>query len=291
MFLPKYYKQVLLWGAVAVLGAPPAGAQGADEPKPLVIFAGLDGDDEGGLGVKLGLDYGVGDETWLTVIGNYTSSSDQFADITTRSLSVGLEHSFGRFGISGDVSYWGDPDELDSTSFRGSFFYKAAGWRLALAAERRNVDVTFRFVNADDLRVQTTEDLEVDALGGRLSYSGDHPWSFHLGHTDYDYSRDPRLLNFLFRFSLLSASGLTLANSFLEYSNTAGVEYAFGDRAVFLELNADKGAVDELRIHTYSVGLLTPIAQRWDVEFRLGVADTEGLGSSPFGGVTFFLYR
>lgn len=302
MFSPRQLVRggmaLLIWSAAGLLGATPALAEakakaeaGAEvEPKPLVFFAGLAADRDGGEGVRLGIDYGVAEKTWVTAIGTYTHLSDELSDITTRSLGAGIEHSFGRFGVSGNVAYWGDPDEVDSTSFRSSLFYKGGPWRVALSGERREVDVTFRFTNADDIRVQRTEQLQVDALGGSVSYSGE-PWSVRLGHAGYEYSRDPRALNFLFRFSVLSASGLTLANSFLEYRSWAGLEYAFGDRGVFLELSADKGAVDELRTNTFMLGYYMPIAERWDMEFQLGVADTEVLGGAVFGGVTFFLFR
>ena len=265
-------------------------AQENEEPKPLVFFAGLAADRDGGLGVRTGIDYGIGEKTWLTAIGTYTDLSDEFYDISTRSLDVGIEHTFGRLGIAGNVSYWGDPDELDSTSLRGSVFYRAGQWRFAVSGEQRNVDVVFRFTNDSDVRVERTEELIVDALGGSIGYSGD-PWSVRLGHTSYDYSRNPQALNFLFRFSLLSASGLTLANSFLEYRTWTSLDYNFGDRGLMLELSSDKGAVDQLRTNTVMLGYYMPIANRWDMEFQLGLADTEVFGSALFGGVTFFLFR
>lgn len=292
MFSCERLNRALSIIVLALAAAPfPAPAQPFEPINPLVVSGGIQSDDEGSFGAYVGLDYGLTEKDWLTFTGGYTESADELADITTRFVGASLDHDFGRMSVTGGMEYWGDPDEIDSIDLSTSVSVKAGSWRLTAFGELRNVNVTFRFINVLGVLVDVTEDLEVMGIGGRVRYRGDGPWSLHLSHTDYDYSRDPRLLNFLFRFRLLSASALTIANGFFERSSATGVEYTFVNSSVFFNFNHDKGAVDLLETNTYSLGLVTPVAERWDIEVRAGVTETEDLDNSFFGGIGFYFYR
>ncbi len=286
-------RAVLTLWLIPAWAAAPAGAQPFELLNPLVVSGGVQSDDAGGVGTYLGLDYGLTEKDWLTLTASYTESADELADITTRFVGASLDHDFGRISVTGGMEYWGDPDEIDSIDLKASVSFEAGSWRITAFGERRNVNVTFRFINVLGVLVDRTEDLDVNGLGGRLRYRGEGPWSFHLSHTDYEYSRDPRLLNFLFRFRLLSASALTIANGFFERSSSTGVEYAFTDANTYLffNFNHDKGAVDQLETNTYSLGVVTPVADRWDIEVRAGITEADDLDDSFFGGIGFYFYR
>ena len=118
--------------------------------------------------------------------------------------------------------------------------------------------------------------------------------------TNADLSRVPvllrpavqqRLASAVNAVRFLSASSLTLANSLLAQSASAGFDYRFGERSLNIELAHDRGDVDDLDVNPVSAGRLFSAGAAADVEIRLGVSDADAFGTTVFGGISLFLYR
>ena len=276
---------------VGLATSPPLFAQD-DPPNPMVISGGVQLDDDGTTDVLLGLDYAAGERTWLSFYGGYTDASDDQVDVQFRTALFAIDHRFGKVGVTGAVEFWGDPDELDSTDLRGQLYFQNGGFRAAVISERRNIDVTARGMDLQDRPFERVNRFNADAIGGSLRYSGER-FTLYGSHLDYDYDFS-RLVDSVVDLIILrfvSESALTLANSFVDDSTTAGLDIEFANNIFNLEYSTYTGAVDKLDTYSFSSAMLFPVADRVDLEVRVGVSDSENLDSSFFGGITFFVYR
>ena len=79
-----------------------------------------------------------------------------------------------------------------------------------------------------------------------------------------------------------------MINNLIDDRFTGGLEYRFGLRSIDITAGQWQTAVDGSRIDSYSVGFLTPIGDRYDLEFRLSLDESDSYGRTT--AFSFFLY-
>lgn len=264
----------------------------ADEAasKVWLLSLGTQVDEDGSQGYGLGVDWGVTDSTWLSFYGGISRSPADRADVTTQALVLGLDQRVGPVGVTLGLESWGEPDELESRDLAGSVYLQGEGYRLALKGERRDIDITFTITGLEGDRLRRTTALTADGFGAQASFDVAERWRFSLDGMSFDYSRNLAVLPRLQVFDFLASSALTLANSFIDVEWGAGLEYDQGGRAFGLQWRETRSAVDNSALRSLSGSALLPVADRWDLEFSVGISDAEELDSALFGGVYLFFY-
>ena len=230
-------------------------------------------------------DFGIGDDTWLSATIGSTETDGPLGGFETSFYELGIDHQFNPVGFRVSLAYWGDPDLLDSRDTRASFYYRDEIAFLSANYERRDFDFVF-----DSILLLTPRKVEFHADGwgmtSRIRF-GDRV-TFHLGGMHYEYSRRIRIDPDINVLRFLSASRLSLMNSLLDYRADAGIEVAFGLRSVDVSAGTWKTAVDQSKVDSYSIGFLTPMTDRTDVELRLSFDDSENFGRTT--ALTAYLY-
>ena len=266
------------------------------DPKPMVISGGVQFDDDGSKDFLLGIDYAIADKTWVSAFAGYSDTSDDFAEETFNTGLVGFDHQFGLFGIAASLESWGNSDTVESIDTRTQLYFQKGGFRAALTGEFRNIDITVT-VTTPERTFEQVNRISADAIGGSLRYSGDK-FTMYASYLNYDYADDaPRLraiivvLDAVDRLPGHTASDLTLANSFLDDTVTAGLDIELVESVFNVEYSRYSGTLDLRDTDSISAALLFPVGDRVDLELRLGRSSTDGFESSTFGGLTFFYYR
>jgi hypothetical protein len=262
--------------------------------------------------VQVGAIFAVGTKSHLDFGLGYTSSPREADAANTYRGNVGFEHEFGTLGLTFGYEYWGDRDLIDTHKLYGSLYLDGDLGRIALLAEHREIDLRFEIPLGARGFVDDSKSAQSDGLGLSARYRSQKVDLYANGtHYDFDsdignlgslidFSRVPpplrpalieRLQQLAFNLRRLNASSLSLANSFLNYSIAAGADIKFGEFALNIEVSQEQIVVDDSIINGVSFGLLHSFGKSSDIEYRLGVTDDEIVGSSVYGGVTFYWYR
>ena len=85
-----------------------------------------------------------------------------------------------------------------------------------------------------------------------------------------------------------SISRLSLMNSLIDYRASGGVEWRFGLSSVDLRIETWQTAVDQGRVNSIGLGMLTPVSGATDMEFRFAYDESENFGSTI--SFSFFMY-
>ena len=81
---------------------------------------------------------------------------------------------------------------------------------------------------------------------------------------------------------------VSMINSLIDYHYSAGVEFEFGLRSLDFSLGQWQTAIDGSEIDSYSVGFLTPVADRLDMEIRYSRDESERYDGT--NAVALYLY-
>lgn len=230
-------------------------------------------------------DFGVGENTWLSAMVGTTQTEAQIGGFETSSYDIAIDHYFDPVGIRLSAAYWGDSHLLDSDDLRVSFYYRDEIASISADYERRDFDFVFGSVLLGDRR---KVEFQADGWGMTSRFRIGDRFSFSLSGMHFDYSRRIRIDPDINVLRFLSASRLSLMNSLLDYRTNAGVEMAFGLRSVDLSVGTWKTAVDQSKVDSYSIGFLTPVSDRSDLEIRVSFDDSENFGKTT--ALTVYLY-
>jgi len=263
-----------------------AAAQG----HPWAIGIGAQMDAEGSSSTVASFDIAATESTWLRASGALGNSPNDRGDIKTRTLSAGIDQSFGSFGLTLDLQRWGDPDLVESDDVKGSVYFRGDVFTATLLAEHRELDVTFSITGPGGDFFSRTVGFSGDGWGLRVSAKPNEKWRFFAGGRKYDYSVNLAALPRIQIVDFLFSSTLTLANSLLDYEVSAGFERSFGDRSLSLTIARDRSAVDRTFLKSLDIGFLFPVGKRVDLEFSLGASDSQDFGSETFAGIYLFFY-
>jgi len=250
-----------------------------------ILGIGAAADTEDGRAISAFGDFGIGENTWLSATIGATDTEGIAGGFSTTSTDVGIDHYFNPIGIRISGAYWGDSSILDSDDVRASFYYRDDIASFSADYERRNFDFIFGTSLLQDAR---KAEFHADGWGMTNRIQLSDRITFRLSGMHYGYSRNIRIQPDIDALRFLSASRLSLMNSLIDYRVNAGVEYRFGLRSVDVSAGSWKTAVDQSKVNSYTIGFVTPMTDRTDVEFRLSFDDSENFGNTT--ALTAYLY-
>jgi hypothetical protein len=106
----------------------------------------------------------------------------------------------------------------------------------------------------------------------------------------YDYSVNLRLDNNRGLLDLLSFSRLSLINSLVDHRAFVVLGLEAGENSWQFEAGTWRGAVDGSTSRSATVRFLTPVGGKNDIEFGLGIDDSELYGTVTFFSAFLYFY-
>jgi len=234
---------------------------------------------------------GVGSRTWLTFAGGKSSSPIESADIEASTILLGVDHRFDRVGFTLEAEQWGDSGELETMDFSGSVYFDRDRWRIGFGYQHRSIEIPFTVTGPLGRTFTRTVDLSADGVSFDANVALAERWRLYVGLEQFDYERDLTLLPRIAALNFLSASTLTLANSFLDHDRFIAVERDVGQATLLsLRLAKDRSAIDDAELETIEGAVLFPLGRRVDLEVNLGHGGSDFFESGYYGGLFFLIY-
>jgi hypothetical protein len=253
-----------------------------------VLGGGVESDSGDGLAAAVIVDIGFSEKTWISAsAGINTADLPNGSSLNTQNSSIGIDHWFKPLGINLDVAYWGDDEILDSVDLRGSLYWRNDKLTISLDYERRDFDFN---IPRTDLFPGRSIGFDSTGVGLSARFKLTDALSVNLTGIDYDYSVNLALDSNRGIVQLLSVSRLSLINSLIDSRVGAGVSLDVGERNWSLDYRSWEGAVDGSETTSATLRFLTPLGQRSDIEFGLGVDNSDRFGSVTFLSVFLFFY-
>ena len=253
-----------------------------------ILGFGLEGDSAEGLAASVVGDVALTSNTWLT--GSLAKSKldlPRRQTLETLYGDLGLDHWFDPVGVRLGVAYWGDSDLLDSVDWRGSLYWR--GDNAMISADYEFRDFNFELPAFDAFPGRSARfDAQGIGLSGRINLS--EKASLNLYGMDYTYSVDLSTDRNQAILQLLSFSRLSLINSLVDYSAGAALGVDAGLQRWLFELSTWKGEVDGSVTNSATIRLMTPMGEKSDIEFGLGVDNSELYGTVTFLSVYLYFY-
>lgn len=253
-----------------------------------LIGAGLEADDDNGFRGSLFAGLDVGEGTWLS--SGIASSSielpfDRSGDIVYADLEI--DHFFNPLGISFGIGYWGDPDLLNSTDVRAAVRFRSGSWLVAGEYELRDFDFT---IPPTDFFPGREITFAADGVGARLRYHFTDAFSMGVSGMQYDYSVDFRPDVERDAVRLVTISRLGLVNSLIDSRASLDFMFDIADRRWTLDFSTWDGALDRSTTDSVTVSYLHPASNRIDLEFSVGVDESDLYGRVTFASVFLYFY-
>jgi hypothetical protein len=234
---------------------------------------------------------GVGSRTWLTFAAGKSSSPIDNTDIDASTLLVGVDHRFDKVGFTLEAERWGDSGELETTDVAGTVYFDRDRWRIGFGYEHRDIDVPFTVTGPLGGTFSRTVGLKADGLSFDANVAFAERWRLYVGLEEFDYERNLAVLPRVASLNLLSASTLTLANSFLDHDRFIAVERELGEATLLsLRLARDSSAIDGAELDTIEAAVLFPIGGRLDLEVNIGHGGSDFFQDGYYGGLSFLIY-
>ncbi len=254
-----------------------------------VVGTGIESDSSDGLAMAALGEYAITEKTWLSgLIVRNTVDQAGSTEIDSWLGSVGLDHWFEPVGARVSLSYWGDSDSLDSTDYMGSLYWRSEGFYFSGEYEYRDFDIDLPAV---DFFAARRASFDADGIGFTTRFDITDDVDLRLSGMDYDYSVDLSLDdNRRPLLELLVFSRLSLINSLVDYRANATLNLKAGDSRWQFDVGTWKGEVDGGRTTSATVRFMTPLGKRNDIEFGLGVDDSDLYGEVTFFSVYVFFY-
>lgn len=253
-----------------------------------ILGFGLEGDSAEGLAASVIGDVALTSSTWLT--GSLAKSKldlPRRQTLETLYGDIGLDHWFEPVGVRIGAAYWGDSDLLDSHDWRGSLYWRGDSATISVDYEFRD----FRFeLPATDVFPGRSARFDAQGIGlsGRVDLSESVGLNFY--GIDYNYSVDLSTDRNQAILELLSFSRLSLINSLVDYSAGAALGVDAGLQRWLFELSTWRGEVDGSVTNSATIRLITPMGEKSDIEFGLGVDNSELYGTVTFLSVYMYFY-
>jgi hypothetical protein len=253
-----------------------------------VLGAGVESDTQDGLAVSVLGELGLSEQTWLSAALARNSAESAFnQDLDTWFADIGIDHWWKPVGVRAGVAYWGDNDTIDSTDFRGSLYWRNEKASIAANYEHRDFSVLFPATEQFQGR---KAGFTADGVGLSARFNVTDTVSLGLSGIDYDYDVNLKLDSNRVLLQLLSFSRLSLINSLVDYRASASLGVDIGKRSLQFDASTWKGEVDGGRTKSATVRLLSPMSDRTDIEFAIGVDDSDLYGNVTFFSVFVFFY-
>ena len=232
---------------------------------------------------------GAGSRTWLTFAVGKSSSPIESSDIEASTLLVGVDHRLDKVGFTLEAERWGESGELETTDLAGTVYFDRDRWRIGFGYEHRDIEIPFTLTGPFGRTFSGAVDLAADGLSFDADVAFGERWRLYVGLEEFDYDRNLAVLPRV--ASLLTASTLTLANSFLDHDRFIAVEREFGEATLLsLRLARDSSAIDGAELDTIEAAVLFPIGGRVDLEVNLGHGGSDFFQDGYYGGLSFLIY-
>jgi hypothetical protein len=231
---------------------------------------------------------GVTEKTWVsaTLANNIVDSADG-RDVDSIFWDIGLDHWFDPIGVRLGVSRWGDNDSLDSDDWRASLYWRAD--RFSIAADYQYRDFAFD-LPATEFFPQRTFSFDASGVGATFRFDIGDALDISLSGMDYDYSANLRLDRNRPITDLLSFSRLSLITTLVDYRVNGTLGLDAGKRRWHFNVASWEGEADGNGTRSVTVSLLNPLGKKADIEFSLGLDDSEVYGNVSFFSVFVYFY-
>jgi len=252
-----------------------------------VLGVGAEADSADGRAISAFGDFGVGEKTWLSTTVSTYETDNVLGGMRTTLADVGIDHWYQPLGIRLSTSYWGNSDILDSFDLGTSLYFRGENFMVSADYKRREFDFV---ILADFPDLKREIDFSADGWGMTGRFPLGESVSLHLGGMQYDYSRNIRIQQDIDSLRFLSSSRLSMINSLIDHRVNAGLEFKFGLRSIDLTAGSWQTAVDGRKVNSFSLGFLTPLSDRTDMEFRFSYDDSENFGNTTALSVYLFYF-
>lgn len=253
-----------------------------------ILGGGLEGDSEDGLAVSMIGEVGLTEKTWLSgAVAKSTVDLQLRPDIDTWYADIGIDHWWDPIGVRAGIAYWGDNDTLDSADWRVSVYWRADRFSIAGNYEKRDFDF---LIPTTDLFPGRNVEFDADGIGLTTRFAISDSVSLGLSGMDYDYSVNLRLDRNSGLLDILSFSRLSLINSLIDYRASANLALDVGERRWQFDVGTWKGEVDGGTTRSATIRFLNPLGDSADVEFALGIDDSDLYGNVTFFSVFLYFY-
>jgi hypothetical protein len=253
-----------------------------------IIGGGLEADSIDGLSGAVLFDVGLTEKTRFSMsFGKSQLPLPRGFDLETSYGDIGVDYLFDPFGVRFEIAYWGDNDFFDSVDGRGAVYWR--GDKLFVSGDLEYRDFEFDVFRNDVLPGQDVR-FHAKGLGLSASYRVNATFSLNARGIAYNYNVDLRAADNRRIARLLSFSRLSLINSLVDYRIGAGIAVDVNQRRWDFSYQTWRGAVGGDQTHSATIHFTTPIGKISDVQFGLGVDDSELYGSVTFFSVFLFFY-
>lgn len=253
-----------------------------------IVGFGVEGDSADGLSASVLTDIAIAKDTWLSAAVAKNTVDLPFAQsVDSWYGDIGIDHWFDPVGVRAGISYWGDSDTLDSKDWRGSVYWR--GDKVMIAGDYEYRD--FRFdLPATDFFPGRIARFDANGIGLTTRFDLTPKTSLTLHGMDYEYSVNLRLDRNRGILDLLSFSRLSLINSLVDYRAGVSLGVETAKQYWRLDVTSTKGEVDGGTTRSATLRLLTPLGKGSDIEFSLGVDDSDLYGDVTFLSVFLYFY-
>ena len=255
-----------------------------------MLGIGAQADEDGSDSALATLQWGITPKSWLSVTAGRSSSPADRADVEAGTLALGFDQRFDRVGFTLALERWGDSGVLETDDLGGTVYFDRERWRVGFGFKSRDIDIPFTLTGPLGATLQRTVSVGAERYSVDVRAALGERWNLYLGLAEHDYERDLNVLPRIDRFNFLSASTMTLANSFIDHERSIGLERQF--KTVLLNLRAatDRSAIDDSRLDTFDAALLLPIGRRADLEVSVGHGRSDLSDGGLYGGLLFLVY-
>lgn len=253
-----------------------------------IIGGGVETDNADGLSGVVVVDLGVTKKTWLSAsFGKNTVDLPSGANFDTQSGDIGVDYFFDPIGVRVETAFWGDDLILDSKDWRASLYWRNEVASISAKYEKRDFDFN---IPRTDLFAGRRAEFDATGIGASARFNLGERISLNLSAMEYDYSVRLNQESNAGILTLLSASRLSLINNLIDRRAGIGLDLDVGDRTWGLDYGSWKGAVDGSTTNSTTLRFLTPMSSGSDVEFSIGVDDSDRYESVTFISVFLFFY-
>ncbi|HUQ52374.1 MAG TPA: hypothetical protein VM692_09140 [Gammaproteobacteria bacterium] len=275
----------LLAASAAAQSPSPDDARGA-----WMLGLGAEVDEDESESLLATLYVGVGSSTWLTVVAGQSLSPADRADIEADTLAIGVDHRFDKVGFTLEAERWGDSGALETQDFSSSVYFDRQRWRIGFGYETRDIEMPVTFTGPLGNTFRRTIDVSADRLSFDARVAVGDSWQLYMGFAEHDYERKLNVLPRIATLNLLSASTLTLANSFLDHERYLAFERELGRVTLNVRAATDRSAIDDSKFDTLEAAVLFPLGSRVDLEVNIGNGRSDFFDAGAYGGLLFLVY-
>jgi len=254
-----------------------------------ILGGGVSVDDDDGVAAIVVADFGVAEQTWLsTSFGRNSVELPRGQDLETLFGEISIDHYWGPAGVRFGVAYWGDSDILDSTDWLGAIYTRGDKGRISVDVEYRDLKLRLPPI---DLFVRREIPFHAAGLGLSGGFRLSERTSLRFAGMNYEYNVEFRAEDSQrFVNLLLSNSRLSLLTNLIDWRASAGIALKVGSSSWQLDVATWRGAIDRSENRSITGSFLTPMTNKSDIEFSLGLDQSDLYGEVLVLSVFVYFY-